>query len=52
MDFLKDFDCRIYYHQGKENVVVDALNCKSTRMLNHLMVTEWELWGTMQRVEI
>jgi hypothetical protein len=22
---IKDFDCVIYYHLGKENVVVDAL---------------------------
>ena len=26
IELLKDYDCRILYHPGKENVVVDALS--------------------------
>ena len=33
MELLKDYDCTIDYHPGKENVVADALSRKSTGSL-------------------
>ena len=26
LDMVKDYDCKILYHPGKENVIVDALS--------------------------
>ena len=36
MELLKDYDCSILYHPGKENVVVDALSRKSAGSLAHI----------------
>ena len=36
MELIKDYDCVIDYHQGKANVVVDALSIKSMQMLQAL----------------
>ena len=36
MELIKDYDCLIDYHQGKANVVVDALSRKSMQMLRAL----------------
>lgn len=46
--FTKRFGCRIRYYLGKKNIMADTLNKKSTRVLAHLMVSEWELRGAMQ----
>lgn len=50
MDLLKKFDCKICYQA--ENVIADALSRKNTRMLAHVMVSEWEVREPMQRLEI
>ena len=42
LELIKDYDCTIEYHQGKANVVADALSWKSrcgTRSLNAIRVT-------------
>ena len=36
MELIKDFDCVIYYHPGKANVVADAFSRKSIQMLRAL----------------
>jgi hypothetical protein len=30
LELIKDYDCEIYYNQGKANVVADALSKKSS----------------------
>lgn len=52
MDLLKKFNYRIHYHRGKGNVVADALSWKGRGVLTHLMVSEWDLCGIIQRMEI
>ena len=36
VELIKDYECTIEYHPGKANVVVDALNRKSTGSISHL----------------
>ena len=36
LELLKDYDCSIFYHLGKANVVVDALSRKSAGSLAHI----------------
>ena len=36
MELLKDYDYTIQFHQGRVNVVVDALSRKSSRSLAHI----------------
>ena len=36
MELIKDYDCVIYYHPGKANVVADALSRKSGQTLRAL----------------
>lgn len=36
IEVLNDYDMSIYYHQGKANMVVDALSRLSTRSLSHV----------------
>ena len=36
MELIKDYDCVIYYHPGKANVVADALSRKTMQMLRAL----------------
>ena len=36
VELIKDYECTIEYHPGKANVVVDALNRKSTSSISHL----------------
>ena len=33
MELIKDYDCVIYYHPGKANVVADAMSRKSLQTL-------------------
>ena len=39
---FKDYDCIIYYHPGKANVVVDALSRKTMAALS-LQHSDWRL---------
>ena len=36
MELLKDYDCSIFYHPGKVNVVADGLSRKSAGSLAHI----------------
>ena len=36
MELIKDYDCMIGYHQGKANVVADALSRKTMQALRAL----------------
>ena len=38
MELIKDYDCVIYYHPRKPNVVADALSRKSVQTLRALNV--------------
>ena len=44
MELIKDYDCMIYYHPGKANVVADTLSRKSVQTLQalnaHLSLTD------------
>lgn len=48
MEFLKDYDFPIQYHQDKANVVADALNRKSSGWIAKLMIREQQL---IERIE-
>ena len=43
MELLKDYDCTIYYHPGKANVVADALSRKSTGSLAYMQTIQLPL---------
>ena len=43
MELLKDFDCVILYHNGKANVVVDALSRKYMGSLAHIVPKKRQL---------
>ena len=43
MEYLEDYDFTLHYHLGKENVVVDALNQKSRRVLVSIGSREWRM---------
>ena len=36
LELIKDYDCTIEYHQGRANVVADALSRKTTGSLAYL----------------
>jgi len=40
LELIKDYDCTIEYHQGKANVVADALSRKSRGGMSSLNVVE------------
>ena len=40
LELIKDYDLDIQYHEGKANVVVDALSRKSSHSLSALIVPE------------
>ena len=42
LDLFKDYDCIIYYHSGKANVVADALSRKTVAAMS-LQRSEWRL---------
>ena len=37
MELLKDYDCMIFYHPRKANVVADALSRKSMGSMAHII---------------
>jgi hypothetical protein len=36
LELIKDYELEVHYHQGKTNVIVDALSCKAR--CNYLLV--------------
>ncbi|XP_070022736.1 uncharacterized protein [Nicotiana sylvestris] len=51
MELLKDYDCSILYHSGKDNVVDDALSRKSMGCLAHIDPAKRLLSKDIQRLE-
>ena len=47
---LKDYDCTILYHHGKENVVADALSQKFMGSLVHIKVERRSLVADMRDI--
>ena len=43
MEYLEDYDFTLHYHPGKANVVADALNRKSWRVLASVASREWHM---------
>lgn len=52
LELLKDYDFSINYHPGKENVVADALSRKSSEMVAHLMIKEWQLLERIRDLDL
>ena len=51
MELIKDYDCEIFYHPGKANVVADALSRKGREKLM-LITTQEELISAMTKLEL
>ncbi|XP_021729738.1 uncharacterized protein LOC110696694 [Chenopodium quinoa] len=51
MEFVKDYEVDIQYHEGKANVVVDALGQKSSHGVNTLVVAD-ELCREMSKMNL
>ena len=51
MKLLKDYDCFILYHQGKANVVVNALSRKSMGRLADITLENRPLVEDMHKLE-
>ena len=43
MEYLKDYNFTLHYHQGKANVMVDAHNWKSWGVLTNVASREWQM---------
>ena len=52
MEYLKDYDCTLHYHPGKENVVADALSQKSQGVLASVASREWQMLKTVGRFRL
>ena len=52
LELVKDYDCVINYHPGKENVVADALSRKSAINLATLLTTQKELLQDIENLEL
>lgn len=52
MKFIKDYDCTIYFHHGKVNVVPDALRRKVLSTLACLTVGKASLWGKIKKMNV
>ena len=50
LELLKDYDCSILYHPGKENVVADALSRKSAGSLAHINVQRRPLYRELDQL--
>ena len=52
LELIKDYDCSINYHQGKANVVADALSWKSFGFSVALLTTRKEIINDLERMGI
>ena len=52
MELVKDYDCKIIYHPGKANVVIDVLSCKGLGQLSSARQISRKLADEMTRAEI
>ena len=52
MELLKDYDCTIDYHLGKENVVADALSGKSTGSLAYMQTIQLPLMVELRELGV
>ena len=52
LELVKDYDCEILYHQGKANVVADALSRKGLRQIHGMRLIARELADDMTRAGI
>ena len=51
IEFLKDYDCRILYHLGKSNVVVDSLSRKSFGSVSTLRSKKTHLFYDLKALQ-
>ena len=51
MELLKDYDFELQYHQGKTNMVADALSRKSLH-ISFMMIKEMELIEKMRNLNL
>ena len=47
MKYLEDYDFTLHYYPGKTNVVADALNRKSQRVLASVVSRKWQMLEAM-----
>ena len=47
MEFLEDYEFTLHYHPSKENMVTDALSCKSRGVLANVVSREWQMLETV-----
>lgn len=43
MEYIVDYEFKLKYHPGKENVVTDGLSRKDRVTLERIMVHEWRM---------
>ena len=52
MEFIEDYDFELHYHQGKANVVADALSRKSISDVACIAIQEWEMLGVIGEFDL
>ncbi|GKU99879.1 hypothetical protein SLEP1_g12659 [Rubroshorea leprosula] len=52
LEFLKDYDLTISYHQGKANKVVDALSRKSSGIASSIFATQKEFLEDLAKLNV